>query len=226
MLAEFHSVTKYFNNKLVVDDVNFKIDTSTITVLMGPNGAGKSTIAKMLIGLEKPSSGTIKKKNDLRISYLPQGFKTQKEIPLRFCDYAYLNNLEKDNLVGVVFDSKKKIDHIWDKSLLDMSGGELQTLLLAVSFAKNPDLLILDEPTTYLDFDLETRFYDMIEDQKKENNMSIFIVSHDLHTVTKNADQVLCLNQHLCCKGSQENMKDFIKGSNIGIYQHFHDHKH
>lgn len=225
MLIEFSNVGKKFGSKLVLEDVNFKINNSSINILMGPNGAGKSTIAKLLIGLEKPTKGFINFKKKLKIAYLPQGYKNKNEIPMRARDYAYCNNILFEDLVGNVYQTKSELEKIWDISLSDMSGGELQTFLLSTSFAKNPELLILDEPTTYLDIDLENRFYEILEYQRKVRNMSIFIISHDLRTVLKNADQILCLNKHICCVGNQDNIKDF-NDSNVSIYQHFHDHKH
>jgi zinc transport system ATP-binding protein len=223
-LITFSNVTKKYDSKIVIDNVNFSIERSNITVLMGPNGAGKSTIAKLLIGTEKPTSGDITRKKNIKISYLPQGFKPKKEIPIRAIDYLECMNLETVNLIGSVYDSQDSIDKILYKDMNQMSGGELQTFLLAVIFAQKPDLLILDEPTAYLDFDREKKFYKMLETERDKKKMSIFIISHDLHSVINSSDKVLCLNHHICCEGLPN--IDISSDANISIYEHKHDHNH
>ncbi|MDR0329792.1 MAG: metal ABC transporter ATP-binding protein, partial [Rickettsia sp.] len=94
----------------------------------------------------------------------------------------------------------------------------------------NPDLIILDEPTQSLDVTSQQEFYRIINQIKKRLNITIFMVSHDLFTVMKNSDQVICLNGHICCSGKPNDLaqnQDFLNTlSSIGFYVHHHDHKH
>lgn len=225
MLVEFENVTKFYKKKLIIDKVNFIIEPAEINVLIGPNGAGKSTIAKLLIGTESPSIGQIRKRKSLNIAYVPQGFKPNYEIPIKAKNYCnYLGIDHKSKLEGDVYNIDQ-IDEIWEMPLNNMSGGQLQSFLLATSFAMNPELLILDEPTTHLDIDSESKFYQILENQRKIRKMSIFIISHDLHSVMETADNVLCLNHHICCSGKPVSESKILK-SNIGVYHHYHSDKH
>ncbi len=224
-LIELQEVSKEYNGNIIVDGVSFKLNPSTINVLVGPNGAGKTTIAKILLGLEQQTRGKVLKKKNLKISYVPQGFKTIHEIPVLCSDFVASLGLKKHDLYNLTLKDDAEIDNIWNLPLSKLSGGMTQMLLLAIAFAQKPDLVILDEPTAYLDVDGESSFYKFIEEQRKNKKISIFIISHDLHSVIKTADQVLCLNHHLCCSGKPFATFDGIE-SNIGLYKHTHNHQH
>ena len=224
-LVEFSNVTKIYNKTTIVDGVSFKIIPSTITVLVGPNGAGKSTLAKILLGIEKPTSGHVVAKKNLKLSYVPQNFKTVYEIPVLARDFIKSIGLTRRDIINAALQEYEELDHILSTDLQSLSGGQIQSLLLFIAFAQKPDLIILDEPTSYLDIDAEINFYKTIEEQRKKENLSIFIISHDLHSVIDSADQVLCINHHLCCSGRPFKAMNSLE-ANIGIYKHTHDHKH
>lgn len=225
LIASFEEVSYKNGRYNVVDDVTFSLEKGSVTTLIGPNGAGKSTIAKLLLGIKRPSSGRIKKMTG-SVGYVPQKLDFNKELPM-----------DSSKLLGILAPNSK--DHpLYDdiiyfanhnmlrkKSIHHMSGGELQRLIIASSILRNPDLLVLDEPTKYLDVDGQEEFYSILQKIKDKCSTSIFIISHDLFTVMKKSDQVLCLNHHLCCKGRPTHT--IVKGSeNIGIYTHHHDHSH
>jgi len=224
-LIELKEVSKKYNKTTVVDGVSFKVNPSTINVLVGPNGAGKTTIAKILLGLEKHTHGEVIKIKNLKISYVPQGFKAKYEIPVLCSDFVSSLGLKKHDLYNSILKDNSRIDNIWNVPLSKLSGGMIQMLLLAIAFAQTPDLVILDEPTTYLDVDGESLFYKFIEEQRTHKKLGIFIISHDLHSVINTADQVLCLNHHLCCSGKPFTTFDSIE-TNIGLYRHIHNHNH
>ncbi len=224
-IIEFIDISKIYNKNTILDGVSFKIMPSTITVLVGPNGAGKSTLAKILLDIEKPSSGKIIKKPNLKLAYVPQSFKAIYEIPVCGLDLINSLNLSPESLKDIVFKNDAEWQYVLDSSIHSLSGGQLQSLLLAIAFAQKPDLIILDEPTSYLDIDSQSNFYKILEEQRKKQNIAIFMISHDLHSVIDTADQVLCLNHHLCCSGRPFKEMENLE-SNIGIYKHIHDHKH
>ncbi|MDX1923941.1 MAG: metal ABC transporter ATP-binding protein [Rickettsiaceae bacterium] len=226
IILEFENISKNFNNKTIIESVSFKIHKNTINVLVGPNGAGKSTIAKILLGIEDPSLGRVIKNDYLRVSYVPQAFKISDQVPLTCKEFAYLCNINRENFMDSIYEKSSDIDKIWSKDLSTLSSGQLQFFLLAIAFSSNPDLVVLDEPTAFLDVDLEDIFYSTIEKVKnKSKKMSIFLISHDLHHVISSADQVLCINHHICCSGKPFKTHNSLS-SNIGVYKHTHDHRH
>ena len=121
-------------------------------------------------------------------------------------------------------------DKIKDKDISEISGGELQKLMLVGTLMNNPDLIILDEPTQFLDVSSQQEFYRLLLDLKRNFSLTIFMISHDLFTVMKNSDQVICLNGHVCCSGKPAELDENLDFKNalseIGVYIHKHDHEH
>lgn len=229
-IVEFHSVTKSFETRFLVDNVSFKLYQGEITTLIGQNGAGKTTIAKMLLGLENPTRGSISVKNGLKIGYAPQKLDFTFNMPLTsqgLMDILAPNGIDKEILKlanFIDFDEMKKTD------ISALSGGQLQKLVLVGTLVNKPDLAILDEPTQYLDVASQQDFYKSLNAIKERTGLTVFMISHDLFTVMKNSDQVICINGHVCCAGKPSDIsenKDFKKAlSEIGLYIHSHDHKH
>jgi zinc transport system ATP-binding protein len=228
-VIQFQNVSKDFGTEQLLQNVSFAIESSTLTTLIGPNGAGKTTIAKLMLGLELPSSGTIIKKTNLKIGYVPQKLPFDSNFPITAEGFIKLiapnhepNQLQTNNLID--------LQQLKNKDVSSLSGGQFQKLLLLATLLNKPDLLILDEPTQSLDVTSQHEFYSYLEKIRLENSTTIFMISHDLFTVMKNSDQVICLNKHICCSGRPSdvnNSKEFIDAlSIIGVYNHRHDHKH
>lgn len=229
-LVEFKSLSKKFHNKILVDNISFKLNKGEITTLIGQNGAGKTTLAKIILGQESYDSGKLIIKPDIKIGYVPQKLDFNLNMPmtakglLKFLapnglDYGLIN---LEEFIGY--------NKIKNKDISSISGGELQKLLLVGTLMSKPDLLILDEPTQYLDVASQQTFYRILGELKRRLEITIFMISHDLFTVMKNSDQVICLNKHVCCSGKPTELDtnpDFKNAlSEIGVYVHNHDHKH
>lgn len=229
-LVEFKSLSKKFYNKILVDNISFKLNKGEITTLIGQNGAGKTTLAKIILGQESYDSGKLIIKPDIKIGYVPQKLDFNLNMPmtakglLKFLapnglDYGLIN---LEEFIGY--------NKIKNKDISSISGGELQKLLLVGTLMSKPDLLILDEPTQYLDVASQQTFYRILGELKRRLEITIFMISHDLFTVMKNSDQVICLNKHVCCSGKPTELDtnpDFKNAlSEIGVYVHNHDHKH
>jgi zinc transport system ATP-binding protein len=121
------------------------------------------------------------------------------------------------------------------RQIADLSGGQLQRVLLARALLERPDILILDEPTQGLDQMGEAGFYRLIEDVRRETGVAVLMVSHDLHVVMSASDRVICLNGHICCEGKPHVVQNapeyralFGHGTQgaLALYQHAHDHDH
>lgn len=229
-LVEFQSVSKSFDNKLLVDNVSFKLNPGEITTLIGQNGAGKTTIAKIILGLEGATKGDVIVKNNLKIGYAPQKLDFNFNMPLTAEGLLKIlapTGIHKDilELIDFIdFESIKKTD------ISKLSGGQLQKLVLTGTLLNKPELVILDEPTQYLDVTSQQEFYKNLNQIKQKTGLTVFMISHDLFTVMKNSDQVICINGHVCCIGkpteldTNADLKNAL--SEIGVYIHTHDHEH
>lgn len=201
----------------IIKEVNIHIHCGQLTVIIGKNGAGKSTLLKALLG-EVKHTGKIniydkkqEKYTNLKIGYVPQSINIEKHMPTTVYDFmaAMISNVpiwltkqakiyEKIKQQLNLFEAEQLID----KSLGDLSGGELQRVLLAVATLSNPNLLILDEPVSGIDKNGTQLFFDMINKLKKEQDMAIILVSHDLDMVKKYADKVILLDKTIIKKGT------------------------
>jgi len=227
------------NEKLILNDVNLQIKQKEIITLIGPNGAGKTSLIRILLGLIKADSGSIYKHKKLRIGYVPQKISIPQVMPLRVCDFLNLsekkffgrkNNFQKMHSTLNELD----IDYLFDSAMQNLSGGEMQRVLLARALLKKPQLLILDEPAAGMDVIGQQTLYDTIRDIRERHDCGILMVSHDLHLVMAATDKVVCLNTHVCCTGHPDDVSEhpeYLKLfgsalSGLALYAHHHDHEH
>lgn len=229
-LVEFINVSKSFGQKSLLSEISFAVKKYEITTLIGPNGAGKTTVARLMLGLDKATSGHIIIAPDLKIGYVPQKLDLSLDLPITAEKFFNLlaknyNSDDYKNIKNFIDIDKYKYHEI-----SSLSGGEFQKLFLAATLLNNPDLIILDEPIQFLDVTSQQEFYRIINKIRREFKLTVFMISHDLFTVMKNSDQVICINGHICCSGKPNDVtqnKEFLSTlSSIGFYTHHHDHKH
>jgi len=220
--------------KTVLENINLSISDGEIVKVVGPNGSGKTTLMKALIGAIETKSGTITKAPDTTIGYVPQKLNIDATMPLnvtRFLNLPRSRPLEATKTVlervGLAGFEKRQIT--------DLSGGQLQRVLLARALLREPQLLILDEPTSGLDQPGIADFYALIASVREELGCAVLMVSHDLHVVMSASDRVICLNGHVCCEGAPEIVSAapeyqelFGMGTHgaLALYRHEHDHHH
>ena len=233
ILLKVENVGISVNGKSLVRDISLEVKQGEIVTLIGPNGSGKSTTAKIALGIYKKIDGKVKTYTD-KIGYVPQKISIDWTLPIRVLDFMTLTEeLTQDeintalNLTGV--------EHLKDKSLSNLSGGEFQRVLIARAISKQPELLVLDEPVQGVDFKGEIALYKLIKEISEKMKCGILLISHDLHVVMSATDFVVCLNGHVCCSGTphkvvQDNKYRELFGdraSNIlSLYEHKHDHTH
>ncbi|KEQ08118.1 ATP-binding cassette domain-containing protein [Pseudorhizobium pelagicum] len=221
------------SGRWLVRGVDLSIGRGEILTLIGPNGAGKSTTAKLVTGVLRADEGTVQRAEDLRIGYVPQKLSIDWTMPLTVRRLMRLTGrLADDDLTDAL--SATGIAHLVEAEVRHLSGGEFQRALLARAIARKPDLLVLDEPVQGVDFAGETALYDLIRDIRKTTGCGILLISHDLHMVMAGTDTVICLNGHVCCRGTPEAVsrsEDYQRlfGGNargLAVYSHRHDHTH
>jgi len=221
-------------HKLILDRVSFELHRGQITTIIGPNGAGKSTLSSIVNGLIDNYSGEIDRRPGLRIGYLPQKVYVNTLMPL---SVERLLQLTRSVLASEVDAAlvQTEVAHLKHRQVQSLSEGELKRVLLARTTLGKPDLIVLDEPTAGVDVTGELKMYELIGEFRKQLNCGILLVSHDLHLVMSKTDQVLCLNQHLCCSGLPESVSQHPEylalfgqqaRDSIAVYTHRHDHVH
>ena len=221
------------NNKCLVKGVSLEVKEGEIVTLIGPNGSGKSTTAKIALGIYKDIEGKVKKFTN-KIGYVPQKISIDWTLPIRVIDFMSLIEEPTDEQINTAL-NLTSVKHLRNKNLSDLSGGEFQRVLIARAIAKQPDLLVLDEPVQGVDFKGEIALYELIKKISEELNCGILLISHDLHVVMSATDFVVCLNGHVCCSGTpqvvaknneyQELFGDRAS-SILSLYEHKHDHTH
>lgn len=237
VLAYLKNISLKLNDQQILNGINLEIHKGQITTLIGPNGGGKTSIARILIGILKASSGQVFVQENIKIGYVPQKLEIEKTIPLRVIDFLKLSTSACAEATAQLLEiaTKLRIENILQKSLHQISGGQMQKTLLAKALMNNPDILVLDEPTSNMDISAQGEFYDLLEEIRKKQHCAILLISHDLHIVMQKTNQVICVNHHICCEGNPEsinNHPEYLslfghhKIDNIAIYPHHHDHQH
>jgi zinc transport system ATP-binding protein len=233
-LITLSNITLSHNGKNILDDVSFKLHQGEFVTLIGPNGAGKSSLIKILLGVIKPDSGVVTYQGDIRLGYTPQTFTANPYIPISVKDFLTLNQKLDAFFMQQTLDLTG-INELLDSPLKDLSGGELQKVLLSRALLNKPNVLILDEPAQNLDVDGQMQLYKLIQDIHQDQNCAVLMVSHDLHRVMKESTQVLCLYHHICCEGLPESILKDEKFNDLfadqihelmATYEHHHNHHH
>ncbi|OAZ97092.1 metal ABC transporter ATP-binding protein [Halomonas sp. G11] len=189
--------------KPILEDIHLALHREEIVTLIGPNGSGKSTLVKTLVGAIKPTSGRVEIDADLCIGYVPQRLHLDPTLPITVSRFMNLPRRHRRDDVHQAL-SNAGVETLHNAAMSQLSGGQLQRVLLARALINRPDILILDEATQGLDYRGVADFYKKIEEVRQSYRCGILMVSHDLHVVMRTADHVLCLNGHICCEGKPE----------------------
>jgi zinc transport system ATP-binding protein len=208
-----------FNGQVVLEDVNLHIHCGSLNAVIGKNGAGKSTLIRAILD-DIPHTGEIEfrdrknsrmKKLKLKIGYVPQTVNIEKNTPVSVYDMlaSYETRhpvfLRKDRALyekirGAlrVFEAQDLID----RQVCNLSGGQLQRVLLSLAIMEEPNLLLLDEPVSGIDRSGMERFYKTMDYLKNNYDLAIILISHDLEYVAKYADHVVLLDQTVLVQGA------------------------
>ncbi len=206
-----------FGEQEILRDINLHIHCGSLNAVIGRNGAGKSTLIRAVLG-DIPHTGNIEFKDrengriqKMKIGYVPQSLNVEKQTPVSVYDMiaAYQSR------VPVFFMRGKKIrrqiqehlkifeaDYLIDKQVCNLSGGELQRVLLSMALMDSPNLLLLDEPVSGIDRNGMELFYKTIYELKESYDLAVILISHDLEYVRRYADKVVLLEGTILKQGS------------------------
>lgn len=206
-LLEIKNLSAGYDGKMVLENVNLEVFSGDFIGIIGPNGGGKTTLIKTVLGLIKPSSGEmtlhISKTN---IGYLPQVNQIDKRFPISVIDVVrsgkantalfssfHKNLAEKQKAESLL--SEMGILHIRNKAIGELSGGQMQRVFLCRALMNEPELLVLDEPSTYVDNNFEGELYLKLKELNEQ--MAILLISHDVGTISLFVKTIACVNRHL-----------------------------
>ena len=213
----------------ILKNVSIHIHCGELTVIIGRNGAGKSTLLKAILGeIEHTGNITFIDQKDnvakkIKIGYVPQSINVERHMPTTVYDLfaSCISHipvfLRKDKKVYEEIKEQLKIfgaESLIDKSIGDLSGGELQRVLISIATKPTPNLLILDEPVSGIDRNGIKEFYNIISKLKTEYDMSIILVSHDLDLAKRYADKVILLDKEVIKEGTPEEVFNSLEFKN------------
>jgi zinc transport system ATP-binding protein len=232
-LLEARDVSFRAGSHLILEHVSLRLHEEEILTLIGPNGAGKTSLLKILIGLAQPSSGSVWRREGLRVGYMPQKLQIDAALPLTAGRFLQVAERDMTRVRAVAFEVG--VEALLKTPITAVSGGELQRLLLARALLRDPELLLLDEPVQGVDIAGQAELYALIREVRSRHRCAVLMISHDLHVVMASTDTVLCLNRHVCCAGRPEvvsNDPAYLQlfgrqaAEQIAVYTHHHDHAH
>jgi zinc transport system ATP-binding protein len=196
-------------NRVILKDINLHFHCGQLTLLIGRNGSGKTTLLRALLG-ELPHTGNFhfldhkgQHTDKPLIGYVPQKFQFDRSMPVTVEDLFNISHpaLRNQNSIKEIL-IEVEADHLLKCKLGSLSGGELQRILLALSMIPLPDLLLLDEPLNGIDYNGLELFYKMVSRIRKQYDLAIIMVAHDLDTIARYADRLVLIDQQtIACQG-------------------------
>ncbi|KUJ83047.1 zinc ABC transporter ATP-binding protein ZnuC [Microbulbifer flavimaris] len=217
--------------RTLLHDISLELRARQIVTVIGPNGAGKTTLLRLLLGLSRPTAGSIHRRPGLRLGYMPQRMQVDASMPMSVARFLQLGQPGITRAEADTALARVRAQKLRNASLADLSGGEMQRVLLARAASRKPELMVLDEPTQGVDVSGQGEVYQLIAALRDELGCGVLLVSHDLHMVMAATDQVLCINQHICCHGHPEQVSRDpayleLFGDKLAPYSHQHNHAH
>ena len=233
-LIEAHGICKFYAGRIVLHEVSLRIARGEIVTIVGPNGAGKTTLLNCLLGLETPDHGHVLRSADLRIGYMPQHFTPLASMPMTVAYFLKLYGMQASAVTDSLA-NELGIAALMKAQMRTLSGGELRRVLLMRALLKNPNLLVLDEPTSGVDVSGQSELYRLLKRLSEARGFAMVMVSHDLYVVMAAAERVICLNHHICCEGTPQHIGGDASframfgdsfADQIALYHHHHTHQH
>jgi len=224
--TKINNISVNISGQEILKNVSIHVHCGQLTVIIGRNGAGKSTLLKAILG-EVEHSGNIvftdmkdNRTKKIKIGYVPQKINVERHMPTTVYDLfaSCISDipvfLKKDKKLYKEIKDQLNIfgaDELIDKSIGELSGGELQRVLIAIATKPIPNLLILDEPVSGIDENGTRSFYKILQELKNKYDMSIILVSHDFELTKQYADKVILLDKEVIKEGTPEQVFESLE---------------
>ncbi len=238
-LVSFQNVTFSYDGAPVLDDVSFTVQERTFISIVGPNAGGKTTLLKLMLGLLKPSRGAIEifghspEKARPRIGYMPQYVQFDPNFPVTVLDVVLMGRLgngvrfgpygKTDKAIAMEALAKLEMGKVRNRPFMALSGGQRQRVLIARALTAEPELLLLDEPTSNVDMAVETELFELLNTMSK--TITVVVVSHDLGFVSQYVQSVICVNRRVMMHPTTAVTGEVISalyGSDVRMVRHDH----
>jgi zinc transport system ATP-binding protein len=228
-----------YGDEPVLEDVNLILNARDFVCIVGPNGGGKTTLLKLILGLLRPGSGSLQvfglapDRARPRVGYMPQYAQLDPQFPVSVMDVVLMGRLRpgiapygrSDRLVAERALREVGLGDFARRPFSALSGGQRQRVLIARALACEPDLLLLDEPTSNLDLRVQGDFYDLLKDLSMR--LTVLLVSHDVGFISNLVRTVVCVNRTVSVHPTSELSGKTITelyGGDVRMIQHRHDH--
>lgn len=224
-IVSLNNIKAGYDGKIILKDVSFDIHENDYVGIIGPNGGGKSTLLKVILGILKPTEGEVtyfkngEQTSRISMGYLPQYNKIDKTFPISVYDTILTGVTNDRGLFGrFTTEQRQQVEAIIarmdlqgleDRPISALSGGQLQRILLARALVSRPDILILDEPNTYIDEIYQAQMYSLLDNLNKE--CAVVLVSHDIETMKEKAKQIVCVNRSVRHYDTEETSQEDLK---------------
>jgi zinc transport system ATP-binding protein len=236
------NVSYGYNSDLVLENISFKAEQGDLLGIIGPNGAGKTTLFSLILGLLEGYQGKITLFNEdirnnrkalKRVGYIPQKKNINQGFPATVEEIVSLGVPGRKTNKDVIISALKIVGLLQqkDKRIGELSGGQQQRVLIAKALVNEPELLILDEPTTGIDLETQDRFYTLLRNLNSERNITIILASHDLDAINRLANKVACVNRKMSFHGDareffgNEQLLKSYSESSMQAHMHSHNYK-
>jgi len=236
-VIELSHVSFSYNGAPVLEDVTLTVEERDFLSIVGPNAGGKTTLIKLVLGLLRPSSGTVRvfgrppARSRSRIGYMPQHASLDPLFPVSALDVVLMGRLAGTTRLGPYRRADREeavkalamveLAAVRDRSFSELSGGQRQRVLIARALASCPDLLLLDEPTANVDAAVETELFEILN--RLNERMTIALVTHDLGFVSRYVKRVACVNRRVAVHLTSEitgEMIHEIYGTDVRMVRH------
>jgi zinc transport system ATP-binding protein len=238
-VVRLENVSFSYDGMIILDDVNLEVAEGDFVAVVGPNAGGKTTLLKIILGLLKPHKGKVHvfgrtpAKARPKIGYMAQQSSFDFQFPVSVLDVALMGRLGhsaglgffsgKDRRSTIEALKRVEMDELKNRPFSNLSGGQRQRVLLARALASEPDLLLLDEPTSNVDAAIETELFEILHELNK--HMTIIVVSHDLGFVSCFVKSVACVNRRLAIHPTSSITGEMIHklyGGDVQMVRHDH----
>ncbi|ASB48840.1 metal ABC transporter ATP-binding protein [Alkalitalea saponilacus] len=220
LLARLDNITAGYNGEPVLKGVSLDIRENDFIGIIGPNGGGKTTMLKVLLGILEPFRGRVDfPGGKINIGYLPQASQIDRSFPISVKEVVeaglkpirawshHLSKAQKESAYKLL--TEAGMERYYKKPIGELSGGQLQKVLLCRAIVSNPALLVLDEPNTYVDKHFESELHQWLK--KLNKNMAIVLVSHDVGTIPSLVKSIACVNGTLHYHPSNQLTTELLK---------------
>ena len=210
-LLDIQNISISYDHKksFILKDISFSLSEWEILSIIWKNGTGKSSLLKAIAGIQKIHAGNITKYTE-KISYIPQKLELDTTFPLIVNEFFQIFNAKASKQTIDKYLKLFDIKKLQHRNIHDLSGWEFQKVLILNALLSEPDILLLDEPTSWIDVVWEELFYKNITEIKKSfPDLAIILVSHNLSLVYKNSSRVICLHENnFCCHGTPQELSE------------------